>query len=128
MGSSECARNEAMDWVRQPLGLALWWGLPLLIGISVNFLGLPPVYVTFVWAGMFAWMGTGCLLNARRCARLHCYISAPVLFLGAIVTTFTAFGWTPLGPHTSRYVINGSLVLALLTFLAEPIWGKYRTH
>jgi len=57
--------------------------------------------------------------------RLHCHMSAPVVLLGAVAAALAALGWAPLGPH---YVIDGSLGLALPTFVAEPIWGKYRSH
>jgi hypothetical protein len=83
---------------------------------------------TLVWAGALAWMDAGCALNAARCHRLHCYLSAPVLFLGALGTTAAAFGFEPFGAPTSSYVINTSLALALLSFLVEPIWGKYRSR
>lgn len=32
-----------------------------------------------------------------------------------------------MGPHTASYLINASLALAVLSFLAEPVWGKYRS-
>ena len=84
MAAIDCAANESRDWVRKPAGWIFWWGLPILIGVSTTFLRLSLVEAAFVWAGAFAWMGTGCLLNARRCSRLHCFISGPVLWLGSI--------------------------------------------
>lgn len=120
--------RRARDFLGNPLSAIFWWGLPLALGGSAGFLPISPMAQTLAWAVAFAWMGTGCALNARRCHRLHCYISAPILFLGAVGATLAALGWTPLGPYTSSDVINGSLILAALTFLAEPIWGKYRAR
>jgi hypothetical protein len=71
-------------------------------------------------------MGAGCALNARRCRRLHCYISAPALFAGAVGAVACALGWRPLGPGTLGDVVNAALALALLSFLVEPVWGRYR--
>lgn len=128
MTSHEQTGQRAKDFLSRPLSTAFWWGLPLLAGLSTNLLPIAPMAETFVWAAAFAWMGVGCTLNARRCSRLHCYISAPVLFLGAVATVAAGLGLAPVGPSTAGYVINATLVLALLTFLVEPIWGKYRAR
>jgi hypothetical protein len=104
----------------------LLWGLPLAAGWTGDALFRPGPLTDIIWAIALAWMGTGCALNARQCHRLHCYLAAPILYLGAAVTAAAAFGYAPLGPSTASSAINGSLGLALLTFLAEPIWGRYR--
>lgn len=114
------------DFLKNPLSIVLWWGLPLVAGWSADFLPISRMAATLVWAAALAWMAIGCALNARRCHRLHCYIAAPVLFVGAVAAALIGLGWTPVGSHAATYVINGSLVLALLTFVAEPIWGRYR--
>src|SRR5438046_2559377 len=72
------------DWVRQPLSFVLWWGLPLVIGALVGVLHLPFRTSSGVCSLLFLWMATGCLLNARRCHHVHCYISGPVLLLGSL--------------------------------------------
>lgn len=126
MASDERSDRSSGDFLKNPLSAAFWWGLPLVAGLSANVLPIPLVAETLVWATVLAWMATGCALNARRCHRLHCYIAAPVLFVGAVAAALVGLGWTPVGSHAATYVINGSLALALLTFLAEPIWGRYR--
>jgi len=113
------------DLFAKPSTIFIWWGLPFLVGFATNFLPMAPMARTLVWTVALAWMGTGCTLNAMRCHRLHCYISAPVLFLGAIAAPVLALGLTPLSPHTASYVINISLLLMVMSLLAEPIWGKY---
>ena len=128
MVSHEQTGQRARDFLARPLSTAFWWGLPLLAGVSTNVLPIAPISATFVWAAAFAWMGVGCTLNARRCHRLHCYISAPVLFLGAVATVAAGLRLAPLGPSAAGYVITATLLLALLTFLVEPIWGKYRAR
>jgi hypothetical protein len=114
------------DWVRQPLTAILWWGLPLAIGIAVaNLLHLPPRAGAGVCAVLFAWMATGCLLNARRCHRLHCYISGPVLSAGAILAGLVALGVVDLNARTFSNAVSLVLVLALLSFLPELVWKRY---
>lgn len=126
MTSHETTAQRARDFLARPSSALVWWGLPLAAGFATNVLPISSTAATFVWAAAFAWMGVGCALNARRCHRLHCYLSAPVLLLGAVAAVVAALGLTPLGPSTAGYVINTTLGLALLTFLVEPVWGKYR--
>ena len=113
------------DLLARPGGAIFWWGFPLAaIGAS----GALPITAsarTLVCVAALAWMGVGCTLNARRCHRLHCYLSAPILFLGAAGAAAAGLGLAPFGPGVA---INIALVLALATFLVEPIWGKYRTR
>lgn len=68
MADSCCEPN---DLVSQKSGLLLWC--------------LPTValFVGLAWREKFAWfwipafliMGIGCLVNARRCGSLHCYVT-----------------------------------------------------
>ncbi|HEX4741247.1 MAG TPA: hypothetical protein VH353_07960 [Caulobacteraceae bacterium] len=128
MTSQEPTAQRDRDFLARPSSALFWWGFPLLAGFATNALPISPTARTVVWAAAFAWMGMGCTLNARRCRRRHCYISAPVLFLGAVAVAATALGLAPLGPRTAGYVINATLGLALLSFLAEPVWGRYRAR
>jgi hypothetical protein len=112
------------DWLRQPMGVMFLWGIPIALGVSTNFLDLSLTQTAATWAGAFAWMGTGCALNALRCGRRHCYISGPVLWFGGI-----AAGLVALGIISSRNalgeVVNGTIALAALPLLSECIWGAY---
>ena len=68
-----CARG---DLVSTRAALVLWW-LPttlVLIGLAAPSLRL------WLWIPSFALMGIACLANARRCGRLHCFLTGP-LFL-----------------------------------------------
>lgn len=69
-------------------------------------------------------MGTGCTLNALRCARRHCFISAPVLWLGALAAGLVAAGFIP-GQNSLGEVVNGTLALAALSLLSERFRGSY---
>ena len=100
--------------------------VPIALGASTGLLISSPRIVAAVWAVAFAWMGIGCLLNARRCHRLHCYISAPILLLGAVAVGLLGLGAINLGPHGLNNMISITLVLALFSFVPEVFWGRYR--
>lgn len=111
------------DWVRQPQTAFLWWCLPLAIGFSLGLLGVPARLAAAIWAVLFLWMGSGCLLNALRCHRLHCYISGPIFFLGAAASVLFAMGLIHI--HLNN-MVGAILLLVLASFLPEIIWTRYR--
>ena len=113
------------DWARQPLTIIAWWGLPIALSVGAGAMHLPFRMGAGVCAVAFAWMATGCLLNARRCHRVHCYISGPVLLLGAIMAGLVASGVADLGPRTFGNAVSAILVLALLSFVPELVWKRY---
>lgn len=122
--SASSTVNESRDWVRKPLAFVLWWGLPIVGGVSSGFLGLSLAQSAFVWAVAFAWMGTGCALNALRCARLHCFISGPALWLGAIAAALLGFGIVS-APDALGDVVNATAILVVLSWLPEWFRGRY---
>jgi hypothetical protein len=101
-----------------------WWCLPLGVGFAANFLQLSARASALIWAILFVWMGTGCILNARRCHRLHCYISGPAFFIGAAALGVYAAGMITFGPHSTNNTIGVTLAVALLSLVPE-IWKKY---
>ena len=113
------------DWVNRPGMGFVWWCLPLGIGFASNFFSIAARATALVWMASFIWMGTGCALNARRCHRLHCYISGPAFFLGAAGLALFAAGIALLGPHSLNTIVGLTLAVALLSFLPEMIWRKY---
>jgi hypothetical protein len=113
------------DWVRRPGMGFVWWCLPLGIGLAASYLASSPRATALVWMVMFGWMGTGCILNALRCHRLHCYISAPVFFLGAAALALFAAGIALLSSHSLNNIVGITLTAALLSFVPEMIRRKY---
>jgi len=122
--SSQPDDHTRNDWVTRPGAGFFWWCLPLGIGFAANLFGLPTRRLALIWVVLFVWMGTGCILNARRCHRLHCYISGPVFLLGAVALGLLAAGLLALGPHALNNIVAVTLVAALLSFVPE-IWKKY---
>jgi hypothetical protein len=114
------------DLLRRPGSAFFWWCLPLLIGFGTSLLsGARSTYVAAVWSVSLAWMGTGCILNALRCRRLHCYIAGPALVLGAIGEALLASGVVTIVAHAQNNIAGAALVLALLSFVPEMFWGRY---
>src|SRR5258707_9582182 len=113
------------DWVDRPGMGFVWWCLPLGIGVASNVFAMSARATALIWMVSFVWMGTGCILNARRCHRLHCYISGPVFFLGAAALALFGAGIALLGPHSLNNIVGLTLTAALLSFVPEMIWRKY---
>ncbi|MHB8529083.1 MAG: hypothetical protein ACYC8V_06175 [Caulobacteraceae bacterium] len=78
-----------------------------------------------VWAVAFVWMGLGCVLNALRCHRLHCYISGPLLLVGAALLALLGAGVLSLGSHGVNLVTASTAVLVALSFAPEAICRRY---
>ena len=128
MPSSEREDGRKADWAGRPVSFLIGWGIPLLAVLATNFLAIPMWAVTLVWVTGFAWMGIGCVLNARHCGRRHCFYSGPILLLGAIAVALVGFGVVSLGPDGFIIVVWTTFALVLLTFVPERIWGKYVRH
>jgi hypothetical protein len=113
------------DWVNRPGMGFVWWCLPLGVGVASNLPGMSARATALVWMTSFIWMGTGCVLNARRCHRLHCYLSGPAFFLGAAALALFAAGVALLGHHSLDNIVGMTLTVALLSFVPEMFWRKY---
>jgi hypothetical protein len=76
----------------------------------------------WLWALAFAVMGAGCLANAMRCGRVHCYVTGPLFVLAAVWSLLSALGVTPLHATVLSLLVLG---LVSLAFLAEIPFGRY---
>jgi hypothetical protein len=46
----------------------------------------------WIWTTALTVMGIACLVNVRRCGRLHCYITGPVFMVGAVLSLLRGLG------------------------------------
>ena len=116
--------GQQKDWVRQAGSFALAWGLPIALLVGAVF--LDPSAKSVVWAAALSWMGMACLLNARRCGRIHCYLIGPFFLVIGFVALLHGFDIVPLGPAGWRWLgLTLGIGGALLWCLPEMIWGKY---
>ena len=112
------------DWVGNArTRVAAWW-IPQAAILAA--LLAPVTARTIIWIITLVWMGTACLLNARRCNRTHCrytgpyYLAmiAPVLALGTGIVSVEFYGWVIL----AGIILLGSKVIWWTT---ERTWGKF---
>ena len=112
------------DWLSSRRTNLLAWLIPLTIMLAGLF--FPVSLQTGAWLIALAWMGAGCILNARRCNRTHCRYTGPYFLLMivpvmALGTAFVSFGgveWVCLG-----VVILGGA--GLIWWATERAWGKF---
>ena len=102
----------------------LIWGVPAaILAVTANLGGLYPVVA---WPLALSFMGAACLFNARRCGRLHCYLTGPYFLLLALLSLLYGLGIIGLGKHgwsnlSLALVIGG----AVLICVPEQLFGKY---
>jgi hypothetical protein len=116
--------QSSRDWLRSPRTSLLAWWIPLAAIVAGLF--APASVRTAIWIIALTWMGTACILNARRCGRTHCrytgpyYLAmiAPVLVLGSGIASADFYGWLVLGV----VILAGSKIIWLVS---ERAWGKF---
>ncbi|MFL6602526.1 MAG: hypothetical protein ACJ8R9_14490 [Steroidobacteraceae bacterium] len=118
--SSEASHN---DWAYGGRFLLIWV-LPTAILIWSAFITWH--YLIVAWPTLLTGMGGACLLNARRCARTHCYISGPFFLMLAIVGLLYGLGALPLGVNGWR-VLSAALLIggAILVYVPDRLFGHY---
>jgi len=77
----------------------------------------------WIWIPAFLIMGVGCLVNASRCGRLHCYITGPIFLLAAIYVGLSTMSIVPIRPGIFLFTV---LAIAMLACLAELPLGRYK--
>lgn len=108
-GPTDRARR---DLVCARIGILLWW-LPaalVLVGLWA------PSLRAALWIPSFAVMGIACLANARRCGRLHCFLTGPLFLFGSVATALDA------GPWLVLVIVAAGTVAA---FALEWLRGSY---
>lgn len=112
------------DWA-SGRGLLLIWGLPAGVLVLSALFNAP--YRSLVWPALLTAMGVACLLNARRCARTHCYISGPFFLSLAVVAGLNGVGLLPLGVNGWR-LLSWILLVggAALIYAPDRLLGRYR--
>ncbi|SEC31509.1 hypothetical protein SAMN05519104_1144 [Rhizobiales bacterium GAS188] len=114
----------AADWLGSVRANAVAWWAPQCAIVAGLF--LPETGRAAIWTIALAWMGTACILNARRCGRTHCRFTGPyylalilpTIILGSGMIRVSFSGWLVLG----GLIILGSKILWWAT---ERAWGKF---
>ena len=110
--------NGRRDLVAGRSALYLWI-LPsalIMVGAFV------PSARAILWIPSFALMGLSCLVNARRCGRLHCHATGPLFLAAALVISLDALGMQLL-PWKGVLVVVA--IGTAVAFAAEWVRGRY---
>lgn len=111
-GSKGCA---PADLVGQKAAWLLWY-LPIVLLVAGLNWNRGRVWL---WIPAFAVMGVGCLVNAVRCQRIHCYFTGPLFLLATVFVALSALGVVKL----FLLIVLGASCVAIC---AEIPLGKYR--
>lgn len=106
--------------------LIIYW-LPVAAIIASGFFAIEPPERGVLWAVALATMGIGCVVNAVRCRRVHCYVTGPFFLVMAAVALLYGFEALALGKY--GWNLLGAVALAgalVLIYLPERLFGTYR--
>lgn len=119
--------SESRDLLRSGgTALAIYW-LPAMAIVGSGFFAIPALWRGALWAVALGTMGTGCVVNALQCRRVHCYVTGPFLLLGAIVALL--YGLGVISPGKYGWNALALVLLAgtpILYYVPERIFGTYR--
>src|SRR5262249_16343275 len=77
----------------------------------------------WIWTPAFAVMGVGCVANAKRCGRLHCYVTGPLYILAALSVALSKLGLVRLNPGPFVLIVLGASCIAVSL---EMPFGRYK--
>lgn len=105
------------------MSILLWVVPAIILGITAGFGG---PYLVLIWPVLLAFMGIACLANAKRCGRLHCFITGPYFLVLAGLSLLYSLGIVPLGPHGWQWLCDALFIGGcVLTCVPELIFGRY---
>lgn len=81
-----------------------------------------PAGRVWLWIPALVVAGSGCIVNAGRCGRLHCYITGPFFLLAAVYVVLAEFHLVPLQPGRFLLVV---FVVSVAAYLVEFPLGRY---
>jgi hypothetical protein len=121
--SSEAVKT-SRDWLGTCRTSALAWWIPHAV-LMVGLVAPVPLRAT-IWTVALIWMGTACVLNAKRCGRTHCRYTGPyyfvmilpVLVLGSGIVSVSILAWIVLG----LLIVGGS---KLIWWATERAHGRF---
>jgi hypothetical protein len=111
------------DWLRSPRTSLFAWWIPWIAVIAGLFAPIP--VRTTIWIIALSWMGTACILNAKRCGRTHCRYTGP--FYLAMIAPVVALGFGFVSARIYAWLIFAGVILpgsGLLWWATERAWGK----
>ena len=121
---TETTAHTATDWVGDRRRFALAWGLPTVVLIAGSLVDSPAR--TVIWVAALVWMGTACVVNARRCGRTHCRFTGPYYLMMTAPVALYGAGLLALGPY-GWWILGGAILFGgkLIWWATEALLGKY---
>jgi hypothetical protein len=116
--------HSSRDWLRSPHTSLLAWWIPqaaILAGLFA-----PVAVRTAIWIIALSWMGTACVLNAKRCGRTHCRFTGPYYL--AMIIPVLALGLGGISLGLSAWVVLGVVIILggkTIWWTTERAWGKF---
>lgn len=100
----------------------LLWGAPIVALIVGGF--VEAFTRMLLWTPALLVAGSACIVNARRCGRLHCYVTGPLYLVAALASVLAGMQLAPLlWSWIALWVIGGTI----LAYVPEWMRGKYVT-
>ena len=116
----------AKDLTNSALASLLLWKLPAVLMVAVALLEVGSAGQALVWAPSLVIYGIGCIANALRCRRVHCYFTGPFFLLMAVMSLLHGTGIVSLGEGGWTWIELVTLIGAItLVTLPELAWGRY---
>lgn len=115
--------KSTVDWVGNARTNILAWWIPK--GAIIAALFVPVPLRAAVWTLALIWMGTACILNARRCGRTHCRYTGPY-YLAMIAPVLLAFGI--FSANFYGWLVLAALIVFggwIIWWATERAWGKF---
>jgi len=113
----DLARTPSIIWL---------WGAPLAMVITASVLsGIHILSLTdagILWTLATAWIGIGCVINARHCGRVHCRIDGVLFPILSLVGLLNIVGIVSLDWNLYWAIF---LVILAASFVPEVFWKKY---
>ena|SRR6516164_9380608 len=116
--------RSSRDWLRSPHTNLLAWWIPQ--GAIFASLFAPVPVRTAIWTVALIWMGTACILNAKRCGRTHCRFTGPYYLTMLIPVLALGLGGISLGLY-AWIVLGVAIILGgkIIWWATERAWGKF---
>ncbi len=122
---AQSTSSDRRDWVSGRASYVIAWGLPSAALVAA--IWAAPGLRAVVWAAALVWMGTACLVNAKRCGRVHCQFTGPYFLVMAVVVALHGLGIVALGPRGWTWIGIAIVVgTAAIWIVSERLWGRYR--
>lgn len=122
-------RSSGRDILQSYGSTAVLYGLPIIAIVTSGFVAQKPIWHDVIWIAALTTMGLTCTVNAVRCGRVHCYMTGPLLLLGAFVALLDALAVIHLG-RSGWSLLSGALIVgALFAYcVLESALGRYRPN